>query len=295
MSPQEERIYFIGGTGGVGNKAVQDVLDAGYKITIYSRQPEKSSFNNNPNVTFVQGDYNDFTPFEQSIKGHSRLFLLVANLGDMPRIKGTLAKIAYASGVQQVVDVSSLTIDVCNSTAIGQAHYRAEEAIRAVKKDTSSYVAIRPWRFMSNHIWEQQGIKALGAITGVASSDCVQGWISPNDIGALAAVVLTEPIEKHGDAIYPMTGEMLTPAQRADSFSKSFGISVGYKQISIKEQYDILTSAGHFPHKICYDFAQSTEPDYNHSPGLFLLLGREPETLEQWLAKNKAAFQLLLS
>ena len=59
-------------------------------ITIYSRQPEKSGFNNQPNVTLVQGDYDDLTPFEKFIPDHARLFLLVADLSTMSRIKGSL-------------------------------------------------------------------------------------------------------------------------------------------------------------------------------------------------------------
>ncbi|KAI7848302.1 hypothetical protein BDC45DRAFT_574994 [Circinella umbellata] len=293
MSPQQERIYFIGGTGGVGSKAVQDVLAQGIPVTIYTRQPEKSNFKDRPNVTLVKGDYDDLAPFESSITGHTRLFLLVANIGNMPRIKGILSKIAYTAGVKQIVDISSLTIDAYPFTFVAQAHLRSEEAIRAAQNDNSSYVSIRPWRFMSNLVWQQQSIKVQGQLVSATPLHTVQAWISPGDIGALAAIVLTEPIEKHGNAIYPMVGELLSNNDRAQILSKVFNHSIGYKQCTIQEQYGVLTEIFSGFHKMAYDFAQDFKPDHNYSPGLSLILGREPETLEQWLTNNKNLFPAL--
>ncbi|KAI9494259.1 hypothetical protein BDB00DRAFT_819438 [Zychaea mexicana] len=292
MAPQEqERIYFIGGTGGVGSKAVQDVLDKGYLITIYTRQPAKSTLNGHPQVTLVQGDYDDLTPFEKTIGGHSRLFLLVSTLVGMPKIKSTLARMAYSAGVKQIVDISSLTCDVVPHTGIGQAHLRSEEAIRAVQPKTNgSYVSLRPWRFMSNHHHSKHAIKTQNAIVGTAAPDCVQGWISPNDIGALAAIVLSDPIEKHDGTIYLMIGQLLTAAERAQALSKALGRTITYKQWSLKEQYDLMTAVIGAPHKIAYDLASDILPDTPMSPGLSLVLGREPETLDEWLAKNKDDF-----
>ena len=139
MSSQQERIYFIGGTGGVGSKAVQDVLAQEIPITIYTRQPEKSNYKGQPNVTLVRGDYDDLNPFEKSVAGHTLLFLLVEDLSTMAHIKGSLAKVAYAAGVKQIVDIPSLTIEACPFTFIGQAHLRSEEVIRAAssQKDYS--------------------------------------------------------------------------------------------------------------------------------------------------------------
>ena len=295
MSPQQERIYFIGGTGGVGSKAVQDVLAQDIPITIYTRRPENSSFKDQPNVTLVQGDYDDLTPFEKSITGHTRLFLLVSSLGKMPRIKGSLAKIASSAGVKQIVDISSLTIDECPYTFIGQAHLRSEEAIRDAQKEDSSYVSIRPWRFMSNHVWQQPSIKTQGELVSATPADTIQAWISTGDIGSLAAIVLTEPIEKHDGAIYPMVGEMLSSQDRARIFSKVFNRTINYKQCTVQEQYDFFNRTINMPHKIAYDFAQEFEPDRNYSPGLSLVLGREPETLEQWLTNNKGLFPVLIN
>ncbi|KAI8140270.1 hypothetical protein BJV82DRAFT_671701 [Fennellomyces sp. T-0311] len=287
-----ERIYFVGGTGGCGAVAVRQVLEKGIPVTIYTRKPEESEFQGNPNVILVKGDYTDYTPYEKSIAGHTRLFLLVASLSGMPAIKEKLAKIAYASGVQQIVDVSSLTINACAWTHVAHQHLGGEEAIDALpERKGRSYVRLRPWRFMSNHFHIKHAIAATGAIVGVAEPDVPQGWISPNDIGLLAAIVLTDPFEKHADGIYLMVGYLYTPAERAQILSKVLGKPIVYKKWSFKEQYGIFTNVVGFPHKISYDFAADIYPDPHYSPHLSLALGREPETLEQWSEKNKKHFE----
>ncbi|KAI9496719.1 hypothetical protein BDB00DRAFT_891370 [Zychaea mexicana] len=231
MGPQEqERIYFVGGTGGVGAKAIQDVLANNIPITIYTRRPEKSCFKDHPQVTHVQGSYDDLTPFEQSIGGHTRMFLLVRSLGMMPRIKGAMAKAAYAAGVKQIVAVSSLTVSVHPFTFIGQAHARSEDAIRAIQSVDATYVILRPWRFMSNYAIFAKHVVQTKTLVSVAAPDTPQGWISTDDIGALAAIILRDPIEKHGDAIYPMVGELLTANQQTETLSKLLGFAVAFKR-----------------------------------------------------------------
>ena len=93
--------------------------------------------------------------------------------------------------------------------------------------------------------------------------------------------------------IYPMVGELLSNEDRARILSKVFNRSIEYKQYTIHEQYDLLTKTLYAPQKMAYDFAQDFQPDHNYSPGLSLVLGREPETLEQWLINNKDLFSSL--
>ena len=288
--PAQERIYFIGGTGGCGSAAVKLVLERGYPVTIYTRKPEASEFKSNPNVTLVQGDYDDWTPFEKSIGGHTRLFLLIGSMVDMAGRKGTIAKIAYTAGVQQIVDISSLTINACPWYHVARAHAGGEDAINALpERKGRSYVALRPWRFYSNFFHLKEAIKA-GTFVTVTDPDVLQGFISPNDIGLLAANVLTDPVEKHGDAIYLMVGHRYTPQQRADIVSKVLGKPVALAQWSYKEQYNLFINMFHLPHSGAYDFSADAIPDPDYSPQLELALGRKPETLEEWFEKNKAAF-----
>lgn len=78
------------------------------------------------------GDLND-TQFEQSIVGHTRLFLVINSFAKMAEQKVTLATRAYAAGVKQVVDISSLSSGFSWRTSyIGNTHRACEEGILAI-------------------------------------------------------------------------------------------------------------------------------------------------------------------
>lgn len=285
-----EKIFVIGGTGNIGERTVRDLVNNGVAVTLYTRSPEKAQ-QKFPQAAIVQGDYDDFTPFEKAIPGHTRLFLLIADLFNMPKIKGELAAKAYAAGVKQIVDISSLSVSLPWRTSfIGNAHRLAEEAILSIP-NRGTYVALRPTAFMSNHLlFDVHSIKGSNTLRNTLEPDELEGWISTNDIGALAAIVLQEPIEKHGDGVYEMTGCALTSAQRAAIFSKILGREITYTKISVKEKYDFMTQKAGIPHLMAMDLLALFKDVNTVSPGLEVLLGRRPESFEEWLAQNKDAF-----
>ncbi|CAO3658989.1 unnamed protein product [Rhizopus stolonifer] len=275
MSTSTERVFIIGGTGNVGSKTVNDLLAKNIPVTLYARQPEKVNklFANNSLVQVVQGDYDDLAPLKEGLKGHTSW--------------------AYEAGVKQVVDISSMWASMpWRSTSIGTSHYYAEKAIYEIP-NRGAFVTLRPGRFMSN-LFFFDGPRG-DHIVDTMEEDKIQGWISPNDIGAVAAVVLSEPIEKHADLVYELSGDIVTPAQRTQYFSRTIGREFTYKKISPKEKYDVIMSIGHFNHAFAYTLAASLSSfDIQHhhiSNGITILLGREPETLEKFILDNKAAFK----
>ncbi|KAI9492349.1 hypothetical protein BDB00DRAFT_828631 [Zychaea mexicana] len=295
-----EKVFIVGGTGHIGERCVQQLLNNNVHVTLYTRSPAKvqAKF---PQAAIVEGDYNDLTPLEKGIAGHTRLFLLIADLVNMPHIKGAISAKACATGVKQIVDLSSLAVTLpWRSTFLGNTHRLSEEAILASRSSavatadsiTTGYVALRPTMFMTNHLWiDAQTIKNEGVLRHTADPDELEGWISNNDIGDLAAIVLQEPIEKHGDAVYEMTGCVLTPAQRIAALGKVAGREIGYTKISTKEKYDFLTTKMGMPHIMAMDLLGLFKGVNTVSVGLSVLLGREPESFEQWLEHNKDVFQ----
>lgn len=291
-----ERVFVIGGTGNTGKPVVEALLKANVPTTVLARTPEKvhqmfPSSVNNSHFTIVKGDVTDYALFEKSIVGHTRLFFVVNGFGNMIETKVTLAAKAYAAGVKQVVDVSSLSSGFpWRSSFIGVHHRSCEEGILAIP-NRGAYVALRPSRFMSNMLWiDIHGIKANNTVYDTAEPDEREEWISPNDIGALAAIVLLDPVEKHGDAVYEMVGDYITPTKRAAVFSEALGREIKYQQISLPEKYKQLNS--HLPHAMAYELSIPFGGDGNpkRPAALSILLGREPETVEQWIKANKNGF-----
>ncbi|KAI9288017.1 hypothetical protein BC943DRAFT_341980 [Umbelopsis sp. AD052] len=287
------KVYVIGATGGIGHQLVKTLLSRGVQTTVLVRDPSKAAglFGESENLTVVQGDYSDNETFKQSIVGHERLFLLVHDLIHMPAIKRNFAQIAYAAGVKQIVDISSGSVNgPYREHQIASAHYGGEEAIFTLP-DRGSYVALRPTQFFSNHFFgDHQTIKFKSAIFGTADPNATVPWISPTDIAEVAANVLTEPIEKHGDMVYSMTSVVLSGSERAQILSRVLGKEIKYIQNSIEEQYKAYMERAHFPHSVAYGFVDASESSFKVNPALFIVLRRPPQTLEAWLELNKDKF-----
>ncbi|CDS06735.1 hypothetical protein LRAMOSA09262 [Lichtheimia ramosa] len=286
-----EKVYVLGATGNIGTEVVQELLNSGIHVTAYVRDPAKVK--QHDLLTLVKGDYDDLTPFEKSIAGHTRLFLLVADLGKMARVKKTIAARAYEAGVKQIVDVSSFTVSAGGRrTAIGAAHTIAEDAIIAME-NRGTLVALRPARFMTNQIWQDAAtIKEQGVVCDTVDPDEPQTWISTSDIARLAVICLKDPVEKHGDIVYEMAAQCITPKERAAILSKVLGRPVSYKRLSVEDRYNYMVEKVGAPHFLAFTIAASVYKGFEDepTPGLSLLLGREPETIEQWLEKNKNVF-----
>ncbi|ORZ15360.1 hypothetical protein BCR42DRAFT_416937 [Absidia repens] len=288
-----EHVFIIGGTGNIGTKCVRELISKKIPVTLLARNPQKVS-NLFPGVSsdalkVVQGDYNSDSVLKAALPGHTRLFLLVTDIEHMGTIKGYLATLAYASGIQQIVDISSVSVnDPWRSRHIGYKARLAEEAILAASTQVkgTSVVTLRPSRFMSNTIVFDFPVN--DAFIDNIPHDTPQAWISTNDIGALAASILADDIEKHGNEVYTMVSQIVTPAQRADIFTRVLGRPISYKQVSAQERFDLLkNNASHFSFSALYDLVTYIETNPTISVGLPILLGREPETFEEYLEPNK--------
>ncbi|GAN09106.1 nucleoside-diphosphate sugar epimerase [Mucor ambiguus] len=283
-----EKVFVIGGTGFVGAKAVNDLLDNKIPVTLFARNPDKvASLFSNDLVNVIQGDFKDLSPIKDGIKGHTRLFLLVSDFYDFVNIKKTIATYAYEAGIKQIVDISSLVVNLgWRSTSIGSIHYYAEKAIYDIP-NRGHFVTLRPGRFMSNHLGMMSPLANKGLYDNGAPNS-PQGWISTNDIGAVAAVVLREDVNKHSDAVYSLIGDVVTSNERAAVLARITGHDIKYTQISQVQKYHKLMESGHFPHVFALDLVTDLDGhDDKISPVIEILLGRKPETVEEFLTANK--------
>ncbi|KAI9304451.1 hypothetical protein BJ944DRAFT_266834 [Cunninghamella echinulata] len=299
MVSTPERVFIIGGTGNVGQKTVEELLAKKIPVTLYARNPSKVANlfpkydGDNELLSVVQGDINDLAPLQAALPGHSRLFLLINDLLNLPTLKESIAKLAYDAGIQQIVDISSLSVSFpWRNNFIGYQHYLAEKKVLDLAEENKrSFVALRPGRFMSNILSFDRPSTEKGVVD-TASHDLGQGWISPNDIGAVAAVVLQEDIQKHGNAVYELIGDVVTPKKRAELFTAIHGRTYAYQQITALAKYQFLSSLPQLPlpFNAIYDLCTVVETTAVVTPGISILLGREPETLEQFIIATKSAF-----
>lgn len=287
-----EKVFVIGGTGNIGQKAVSDLLANKIPVTLFARSPEKvASLFSSDLVSVIQGDLKDLSPIKEGIKGHTRLFLLVSDFYDFVNIKKTIATYAYEAGVKQIVDISSLVVNLgWRTTSIGSVHYYAEKAIYEIP-NRGHFVTLRPGRFMSNHLGMMSPLADKGLFDNGAP-DAPQGWISTNDIGAVAALVLREDVNKHLDAVYSLIGDVVASRERAAMLTRITGQDIKYTQVSPVQKYHKLMASGHFPHVFALDLVTDLDGhDDKPTPIIEILLGRKPETVEEYLTANKNLLQ----
>lgn len=264
-------------------------------VTVFSRNAAKVSTvfpDAGDLLKVVEGDFSDLSPIKTGIQGHTRLFLLAQGLEATVDIKKTIATYAYEAGVKQIVDLSTSAVNLgWRASTIGSVHYYAEKAIFDIP-NRGHFVALRPNWFASNIIRDQRPLTTKAFIS-TEPIDFQKGYISPNDIGAVAATILREDVAKHGDAVYNLTGDVVTSGQVAESLSRVTGTEVKYQQISATEQYNKLIATGWIPHLLALDLSDHAglESNVSITPIIEILLGRKPETVEEYLALNKARIQ----
>jgi len=290
----QDKIFVIGATGKIGSLVVQGLIAAGVSTSILVRNEDKArslfekEFKTGHLHMFL-GDYDNVESFSNAIPGHSRLFLLVADLRKIPVIKGAWGEIAYDSGVKQIVDLSSYYPRE-KVGFISYFHMVGEEDLLKVA-GSNSLVILRPGYFMTNTLMlDLHSIKSHSKIIGPAPSHHMVGMVDPRDIADVAVNVFLDPIEKHGTVIYPILPDTMTHEEKARVYSKVLGREISYVQEGYVEFYNKLISY-HFPHQFAYDFINMYRQEYLISTPQITIMTKKPiRTFEEWLRENKKLF-----
>ncbi|UJR11401.1 hypothetical protein I4U23_015581 [Adineta vaga] len=306
MSSSKERVFVTGASGGIGSGVVRGLVKKGIDTTAYVRSEEKAKelFKDelkSGHLKIAVGTYSTVDDFKEAIQGHTRLFLLFAAVhskpADMSEVKGTLAKIAFEQGVQQIVDLSSAFVSTYGRKGIiGYMHTTAEEKLWTLADENPnqrSLVVLRPGSFTNNHLMaDVHHIKHSNKLVSCGSPSSVTTWIDTRDIADCAVAVLSESIEKHDRNIYELGAEALSNEQRAAIFTKVLGKPINYEQQSFQDFYKAMTGLG-MPHSIVYNFTLIASKDICDSttPQIAIIIGRPLHTLEEWITDNIKEFQ----
>eukprot|EP01111_Echinosteliopsis_oligospora_P002146 TRINITY_DN1312_c0_g2_i1.p1 TRINITY_DN1312_c0_g2~~TRINITY_DN1312_c0_g2_i1.p1 ORF type:complete len:300 (+),score=86.20 TRINITY_DN1312_c0_g2_i1:95-994(+) len=295
----EERILVTGATGGIGQHVVKKLSEAGVSTTVFVRDPAKAEkqfaeYLSKGNIKIAKGDVEDTASFTEAVKGHSRLFLLTTDILRMGEQKEKLGKIAYEAGVKQIVDLSSFTVEYSGSGLISQSHTDGERLLRQLTREKPKerfHVALRPGTFTTNHMRaDVHTIKQANTIFGTGHPNTRTVWVDPKDIAEVAASILTDSIEKHGNGVYAIHPDVLSNEERAKVFTKVLGREITYKQVPHQQSYDQLLA--HVPSpRLAYDILHLASREFAWAtPEICIFTKRPARTLEEWIVENKSAF-----
>ncbi|MEV0389835.1 NAD(P)H-binding protein [Nonomuraea sp. NPDC050643] len=210
-------ILVTGGAGNVGANVVQQLLDAGEKVRVITRDPGGRTFPDQ--VEVMPGDLTRPETLPTALSGVDRAFLFPV----FDAVDGFL-EAARQADLQHVVLLSSAAVTYPTPGWIGELHLRVERAIAA---SGLPWTHVRPDAFMTNDLaWAHQIIN--GGVVRGAHGNAAVAPVDPRDIAAVAVRALLD--HRVGEA-YLLTGpQPLTQIDRVRIIAETIGRPLRFEE-----------------------------------------------------------------
>ncbi len=281
-------IFLTGVTGKIGGETVRQLLNKGASLRALVRDEAKAADLKAAGVELVVGDIANADTVRKGLAGAEKAFLLLPNGEQQQAHEKQFTDLAVAAGVKHLVKLSSMEAVADAKTPIPQAHWAAEEHIRA---SGLGWTMVKPNFFMQNLLASAATIKAQRKLF-LPMGDGTTGMADARDIGAVCAEVLTG--DGHAGQSYEITGpEVLTFYDVADRFSAVLGEKVEYVPLpmdTFREKMTGILVPWHL-NAVCELFREIAEIGLDHTTDTFKeLIGRDPIPLKQFITDHKAVF-----
>src|ERR1700744_1321079 len=172
-----------GGTGDVGTRVVERLLERGLRPRILARNEAKARLLFGDRAALFRGDLSQPDSLRTALHGVDAVYLV--NVGpQLPERDQAAASIAKEMGVKKNVKLSSL--DVEHGLAIGAWHEAGEAAIRA---SGVPFIFVRPTGFMLNLLAWAPSIKTQQIVES-STADGRRPFIHTEDIAAVSVEAL---------------------------------------------------------------------------------------------------------
>jgi len=215
-------ILVIGALGNVGAEVVKQILARGGQVRAADIDEQKLKERFGDAVETVHFNFTDPSTYDATFRDVKRMFYMrPPHITNIQRDMLPSMKAAKAAGVAHVVFLSLIGIE--KTTYV--PHYKVESYLKELNLQPT---LLRCSFFMQNlNTTHRQEIKERDEIyvpVGAAKTS----FLDARDIGAVAAVALTQP--EHENKAYDLTGpEALDYWQAADILSQVLGRKITYK------------------------------------------------------------------
>jgi uncharacterized protein YbjT (DUF2867 family) len=286
------RALITGATGNVG-RAVIDYCNSQFKqlrlvAAVRKIQNAQATFEQDQHLDYRYFDFTDPASYSTATKNVDILFLLRP-----PQIsKGDtyfrpLLEAARANGVKKVLFISVQGAELSRYIP----HNKIESLIKLFNFD---YCFIRPSYFMQNLTgYLLNDINQNNKIV-LPSGNAEFNWVDVQDIAEASAVVMAD-FDKHVNSVYTITGSQnLNFDQVAEMLSQVLDRRIIYKSIDpirffLRKKKEGLSSS-YIVVLILLHFLPRFQPPPQISDDFFILTGRKPRSLEEFLKKHRKIF-----
>lgn len=278
-------IVVTGATGNVGRPLTRALAEKGQPVTAVSRHAASVP----DGVRHVVADLAEPAGLEPALAGAKALFLLLS--GDLHATGANLADVlgkAAASGVRRVVLLSSQGVATRPFGTTRIAMRALEDVLRSSGLD---WAILRPGGFASNALWWAESVRARQVVAAPFGNTGAP-IIDPADIAEVAAACLLD--DRHTGGVYDLTGpEVITPRQQTAAIAAALGSPVRFHELTRQEAKAGMIRS--MPAELAddtLDILGSPSPaELRVSPDIRRVLGREPRSFADWVARNIAAFR----
>jgi uncharacterized protein YbjT (DUF2867 family) len=275
-----------GATGQVGSIVARNLQGSGHRVRALVRDPDAAMAKLGPGIEYVRADLDDPGTLPEALKGVDAAYLATAPAPEMVGQEGNFIDAAVAAGLPRLVELSVIGTDV--SVPMFKFHQDIEEKIT---RSGIPATVLRPGGFYSSLLFAAEGIRA-GVLLS-AAGDGRLAWIDHADVADVASAVLLGA--GYSGQVLEMTGpRALTYDDVAAALERALEKPVAHLRVDEQALREQLTSAG-LPGWLAESFLGQhrlmREDRLSQVTSVVEdVIGRPPQTLGQWLAKNKDAF-----
>lgn len=280
-------ILVTGGTGTIGSEVVRQLAEAGQRVRVLARRPERGAVQG-PNVQSFAADLLRPETLPAAMEGVDRMFLLAVG-PELARMEANAIDAAARAGVKHVVKLSVLGASEDSAIPFARWHREGERRLEA---SGMAWTFLRPSSFMNNDLFWAQTIKCRGAVLNPTGGGrtCM---IDPADIAAVAVKTLTEP--GHEGRTYQLTGpENLNAPERVARLSETLDRNLRVVDVSLEEVKQAMVESGVPPESAdelaAYFCAMPEGEAEGTTPDVQQVLGRKPRDYGTWACVHAAAF-----
>lgn len=281
-------MYLVtGATGNVGKEVVEELLGAGERVRVFTRDERKVA-RWGSRVDRAVGDLARQETIAPALQGVRAAFLLpVAEADGIDHVRGFLAA-ARASGAPRVVLLSSISAGA-PTVQLARRHAEREQLVKA---SGLPWTFVRPGTFMSNTFQWARSIQAERAVYN-PHGDGRTAPVAPRDIAAVAALAMvTEDLL--GQALEVTGPELLSTPEQVEVLARVLGTPLRCVDVPVEAAKRRMIEAG-TPPSLAAAIGELIERIRSGSGSVKTdtverVTGRKPTTFEAWARAHAQAW-----
>ncbi|WP_330182317.1 NmrA/HSCARG family protein [Nocardia sp. NBC_01503] len=245
MNEHNGPVLVIGATGKQGGAAARALLERGWEVRAFVRDPEspKAVALREAGARLVVGDLEDEDSLRAALDGVYGVFLMLTMMSGVnisleavaaeERHGRTVADLAAKAGVAHLVYSSLNGVDAGSGIEYYDAKEHIEDYIRTLGLP---FTVLRPVSFMDNFATYNKPARDGDNLTLALAMapETPMALIAVHDIGEFAAIAFERPDEFLGRTL-GLAGDVLSPVQIAETLAATSGLTPRTVQIPIEQ------------------------------------------------------------